>query len=73
MSAAHGTSPKTDWLRLELRVRDVLYTWNAVEKRNAAHPEDNHPTVQALRAVQALREISDIIGQETGRGFPLDH
>jgi hypothetical protein len=51
---------------LEQRIRDVLYTWNAIEKRNAALPEDDHP------AVQALREISDIIGQETGRGFPLD-
>lgn len=66
MTRCAGASPKTDWRRLELRIRDVLYTWNAVEKRNAALPEDDHP------AVQALREISDIIGQETGRGFPLD-
>jgi hypothetical protein len=74
-------SAKMDWRRLELRLRDVLYTWKVYEKTQAHAPTDNHPAVQALHkisdiighpAVQALHEISDIIGEETGRGFPLE-
>lgn len=60
---------KVDWLRLEQRLRESLKGWADYEAQlNAAEPvpEDDHPAVKILQA------ISDIVGEETGRGFPLD-
>lgn len=50
---------RMDWLKLESRLRQVLRTYAQVEKPDL------------FQAQQALHTISDILGEETGRGFEL--
>lgn len=63
------THMKTDWLKMERRLREALQKWHDYDtavNSACAVPDDDHP------AVVILHEISDIIGEETGRGFPLE-
>ena len=52
-------SMKTDWLEMETRIRAALRVYHDGEKK----PND---------AILILQAISDIVGEETGRGFVLD-
>jgi len=52
-------SMKTDWLEMETRIRAALRVYRDGEKK----PND---------ATLILQAISDIVGEETGRGFVLD-
>jgi len=52
-------SMKTDWLEMESRIRAALRVYRDGEKK----PND---------ATLILQAISDIVGEETGRGFVLD-
>lgn len=50
---------RMDWLKMESRLRQVLRAYAQVEK----------PTL--LDARRALHALSDVLGEETGRGFEL--
>lgn len=53
---------KIDWLRLERRIKELL---SGLDKADFAEPR----TRAELRA--ALWDISEIMGEETGRGYPM--
>jgi hypothetical protein len=55
---------KMDWLALELRLRQVLKT--AKEYTELSNKCDTRYDIVLL-----LQEVSDILGQETGRGYEL--
>lgn len=58
---------KMDWLRLETRIREAL---DGYEKDILTFPEliDSASTARS-----ALYLIAEIIGQETGRGYPMEN
>lgn len=55
---------KMNWLQMETRLRDVLCDVMLKESK----PETK---LSQLGLKRALQEISDIIGEETGRGYQL--
>lgn len=60
MSRTKHTRMLMDWLKLENRIRDALTDWALADPRDRVAGE------------RALFEISDAIGDETLRGYPID-
>jgi hypothetical protein len=54
---------KMDWLRMESRIRTCLKVANSYQANAAATQND---------LARLLLEISEIVGQETGRGYEVD-
>jgi hypothetical protein len=55
---------RIDWLRLETLIRDALREYDDYRTLHGS------PTLES--AMNALRAISDAVGSETGRGYPLE-
>lgn len=63
MKTKTRTNAKINWLRMETRIREMIesYAKNVLAKQD---PEK--------AAYAALHLISEIIGDETGRGYPAE-